>query len=108
MFTIGENILDDSIFNLKGSNVKNGQKGLFAARNIKENKRIGLAFTQVKNADKLKRSDFERTVLGAFVRNSNNSNLDLIKEGKDYFFITKQKIKKNEELLIDFKKYPWG
>ncbi len=107
MFTIGENVLENDIYKFKGSKHKRGEKGLFANKKIKENNKIGLAFTQIKSADKLKRSDFERTILGAFVRNSNHSNIDILQDGKDYFFISKIDIKKNDELLIDFKEYPW-
>ncbi len=72
--------------------------GLFATSDIKEGLDLGLS--HVLN-DKYK-DGLIRTPLGAFINHSSNPNSDLIENDDNVRLITLRKIKKGEELTVDY------
>ena len=105
MVKIEDIVLDKDTYIIKSSQIKNGEKGIFSNKKIKEHSKIGLAFKQKKQGELI--NNFEKTVLGFIVKNSKNSNVYIKQEKNDFYFYAKFNIDKNQELLLDFKSYPW-
>lgn len=81
-------------------------QGLFATIDIKKGYPIGLAFTKIGNSGSPD-NDYDRTSLGKYVNHSADPNLKLYKHGNEFFYVAKQKIRKEEEMLLDYKEFPW-
>ena len=81
-------------------------KGIFAKINLDKNNNLGIAFKKISNTGNDDK-DYERTKLGQYINHSNSNNLDLMQSGTVFFFVTNREIKKGEELIFDYKKFPW-
>ena len=97
--------INETYYNVKDSKISG--KGIFANKNIDSNTKL-LAIKKVNDTDNPDK-DYKRTKAGQFVNHSNNPNLVLvqtIRNGKKvYFYKSKNKIKKGEELTIDYKQF---
>ena len=102
---IDDSYISETYYNVKDSKISG--KGIFANKGIDYNTKL-LAIKKVNetgNPDK----DYERTKAGQFVNHSNNPNLVLVQANRNgkkvYFYKSKNKIKKGEELTIDYRQF---
>jgi len=92
------------LFIIKTSSISG--MGVFAFKNLEKDLELGVAFEKISETGNLD-IDYLRTNLGAFVNHSKNSNLILKQRGRKWVYITKRRIKKNEELLLDYAGFYW-
>jgi len=82
-------------------------KGVFAKSDIPKNFNLGIAFKKINDTGNPD-DDYERTKLGEYVNHSSvKNNLSYLADNKDIFFIAKNNIKREEELLINYKDFFW-
>ena len=102
---INDSYISETYYKVKDSKISG--KGIFANKNVDVNTKL-LAIKKVDNTGNPDK-DYERTKAGQFVNHSNNPNLVLvqaIRNGKKvYFYKSKDKIKKGEELTIDYRQF---
>jgi hypothetical protein len=77
--------------------------GVFASEDIKANIDIGISIPLIEET-----SDYllyYRNTFGLLVNDSKDPNAKVSKLGKDWHFVSIKQIKKNEEILVDYKDY---
>ena len=68
----------------------------FAEKKIEAGTTLGLGF------EKTSRGEIRKTKLGRYINHSPNPNVTIRKEGNKYYFIAKEDIKPDEELVVDY------
>lgn len=79
-------------------------KGIFAKKDIPKDNTIGLAIIKKRNTG-IPNKDYKRKKLGKYVNHSPKPNLKLKKKINKIYYISKKKIKKGEELTINYNNF---
>lgn len=79
-------------------------EGTFASEDMKKGDRVGLAFSKEKETG-VPDEDYVRTKLGVKTNHSGNPNMEIVREGKEYYFVANKSIKTGTELTVDYKKF---
>lgn len=77
--------------------------GVFASEDVKEHTDLGICIPLVNEL--LGHIMFQRNTFGLLVNESKTPNAKIAKVGKDWHFISTKPIKKDEEILVDYKDY---
>lgn len=101
---VNQLVLESLNYEIKPSGISG--KGVFAKIPLSSNVNLGTAFIKHKNTTNPD-VDYSRTDLGAFVNHSISPNIKIVKSGKIYLYVTTTFIKKGQELLIDYRTFPW-
>jgi SET domain-containing protein len=95
-------LLSESFYRVGVSNIAG--KGTFATSFLKAGTDIGVAFrkkSSTGNADK----DYSRTELGAMTNHSSEPNMNVVRKGDSYHFVTKVDIVKGTELTVNYNQF---